>query len=147
MGLARGAIDREVATARMRRIEDLVLRVEKRLPGVLRSRPDTDAWLATEHLVEQAVRTASRLAAQLVAAGVLGAPESAQGMFLCLGEKGWLSASQGVELARLADAAESLADGSAALDPEALRGLLAGAPRLLRAFLRTAAIRLGGTAE
>jgi hypothetical protein len=68
-------------------------------------------------------------------------------MFLCLGEKGWLPASQGVELARLADAADRLADGSAALDPEALRGLLAGAPTLLRAFLRTAAIRLGATAE
>jgi hypothetical protein len=131
----------------MRRIEELVMGVEKRLPRVLRSRPDTDAWLATEHLVEQAVRTASRLAAQFVAAGVLGAPESAPGMFACLGEKGWLPASHAVGLVRLADAAETLADGSAASDPEALKALLAGAPKLLRAFLRTAAIRLGCTSE
>jgi len=147
VALARSTIDREVATARMRRIEDLVLRVEKRLPRVLRSRPDTDPWLATEHLVGQAVRTASRLAAQFVAAGVLGAPESAQGMFACLGEKGWLPAPEAVGLARLADAAETLADGSAASDPEALRVLLTGAPKLLRAFLRTAAVRLGGASE
>jgi uncharacterized protein YutE (UPF0331/DUF86 family) len=142
--LARGAIDREVATARMRRIEDLVLRVEKRLPRVVRSRPDTDSWLAAEHLVEQAVRTASRLAAQFVAAGALGAPESAAGMFACLGEKGWLPEAEAAGLARLAEAADRLADGSGAGDPVALRALLGGAPKLLRAFLRTAAIRLGG---
>lgn len=147
MPLARGAIDREVATARLRRIEDLVLRVEKRLPRVLRSRPDTDAWLAAEHLLEQAVRTASRVAAQFVAAGGLGAPESAAGMFACLGEKGWLEAPEAAGLARLAEAAETLADGSAAADPAALRVLLAGAPKLLRSFLRSAAIRLGCTAE
>ncbi|HME72306.1 MAG TPA: hypothetical protein VKM54_20935 [Myxococcota bacterium] len=147
MVLASGAIDREVATARMRRIEDLVMRLEKRLPRVVRSRPDTDAWLAAEHLLEQAVRTASRLAAQFVAAGALGAPESAAGMFACLGEKGWLPAPEAAGLVRLADAAERLADGSAAADPAALRVLLAGAPKLLRAFLRTAATRLGSTSE
>jgi len=145
--IASGAIDREVATARMRRIEDLVTRAEKRLPLVLRASPDTDAWLAAEHLVEQAVRTSSRLAAQLVAAGALGAPESAAGMFACLGEKGWLSEAQAGELARLAEAAERLADGSAATDPAALRALLAAAPTLLRAFLRAVAIRLGSTSE
>jgi hypothetical protein len=143
VALVSGAIDREVATSRMRRIEDLLMRVEKRLPRVLRSRPDTDAWLATEHLVEQAVRTASRVAAQFVAAGLLGAPESAAGMFTCLGEKGWLGEAEAMGLARLADAAERLADGSAASDPAALQILLAGAPKLLRTFLRTAAIRLG----
>jgi uncharacterized protein YutE (UPF0331/DUF86 family) len=142
-----GAIDREVATARMRRIEDLVAGVEKRLPLVARSRPDTDAWLAAEHLVEQAVRTASRLAAQLVAAGALGAPESAAGMFTCLGANGWLPESEAGGLARLSDTAERLADGSGAAEPAALRELLAGAPKLLRAFLRAAAIRLGSTSE
>lgn len=147
MVLASGAIDREVATARMRRVEDLVLRVEKRLPRVVRSTPDTDSWLAAEHLLEQAVRTASRLAAQFVAAGALGAPESAAGMFACLGEKGWLPESQAAGLAQLAEAAERLADGSGAGDPVALRALLAGAPQLLRTFLRTAAIRLGSSSE
>ena len=131
----------------MRRVEDLVLRVEKRLPRVVRSRPDTDSWLAAEHLLEQAVRTASRLAAQFVAAGALGAPESAAGMFACLGEKGWLPGSQAAGLAQLAEAAERLADGSGAGDPVALRALLAGAPELLRGFLRTAAIRLGSSSE
>jgi len=145
--LASGAIDREVAMARMRRVEDLVLRVEKRLPRVVRSRPDTDSWLATEHLVEQAVRTASRLAAQFVAAGALGAPESAAGMFVCLGEKGWLPESQATGLARLAEASERLADGSGAGDPVALRALLSGAPQLLRTFLRMAAIRLGSISQ
>jgi len=143
----RGTIDREVATARMRRIEDLLRRVEERWPVVVRSRPDTDAWLATEHLVEQAVRTASRLAAQLVAAGALGAPESAAGMFVCLGEKGWLPETDATGLARLADGAERLADGSAAAYPAALRELLAGAPKLLRALLPTAAIRVGSARE
>jgi len=127
----------------MRRIEELVERVEKRLPRVIRSRPDTDAWLAAERLVEQAVRTSSRLAAQLIAAGALGAPDSAAGMFACLGEKGWLPEHLADGLSRLADAAESLADGSAAGDPSGLAALLAGAPKLLRAFLRAVAIRLG----
>jgi uncharacterized protein YutE (UPF0331/DUF86 family) len=145
--LASGAIDREVATARMRRIEELVLRIEKRLPRVVRSRPDTDSWLAAEHLVEQAVRTASRLAAQFVAAAALGAPESAAGMFACLGEKGWLPKPEVAGLAQLAEAAERLADGSGAGDPVALRALLSGAPKLLRAFLRTAASRLGSSSE
>jgi len=147
VALAGGAIDREVATARMRRIEELLLRVEERLPVVARSTPEMDAWLAAEHLVEQAVRTASRLAAQLVAAGALGAPESAAGMFACLGEKGWLPAPEAAGLVRLADQAERLADGSAASDPASLRELLAGAPKLLRVFLRTAAIRVGGARE
>ena len=145
--IASGAIDREVATARMRRIEDLVARVEDRLPLVLRASSDTDSWLAAEHLVEQAVRTASRLAAQLVAAGALGAPESAAYMFTCLGVYGWLPEAQAGELAQLADAAERLADGSAAADPVALRALLAAAPNLLRVFLRATAFRLGKTSE
>jgi len=145
--LVAGAIDREVALARMRRIEQLVARVEKKLPRVVRSRPDTDAWLAAEHLVEQAVRTSSRLADQLVAAGALGAPDSEAGMFACLGEKGWLPEHVADGLSRLADAAERLADGSAASDPAALATLLAGAPKLLRAFLHTVANRLGNTSS
>jgi hypothetical protein len=131
----------------MRRVEELVLRVERKLPRVLRSRPDTDSWLAAEHLVEQAVRTASRLAAQFVAAGALGAPESAAGMFECLGEKGWLPEREAAGLASLAEAAERLADGSGAGNPAALRALLSGAPKLLRGLLRSAAIRLGPDPE
>lgn len=133
--------------ARLRRIEALTGALEERLPRVSRSRPDSDAWLAAERVLEQALRTGARLAAQLVAAGALGAPDSEAGMFACLGAKGWLSDEDARVLAALSEAADALADGTAASEPEVLRAQLASAPHALRAFLRAAARRVGGAAQ
>ncbi len=140
------ALDREVAVARLRRIEALTAALEERLPRVSRSHPDSDAWLAAERVLEQALRTGARLAAQLVAAGALGAPESEAGMFACLGTKGWLAEKDARVLAELSDAAEALADGTAAREPDVLRAQLARAPHALRALLRAAARLVGGLA-
>jgi hypothetical protein len=141
------AIDREVAVARLRRVEALTAALEARLPLVSRSRSDGDAWLAAERLLDQALRTGARLAAQLVAAGALGAPESEAGMFACLGTKAWLSEADARVLVELSEAADALADGTAASEPEVLRAQLASAPHALRAFLRAAARRVGGAAQ
>lgn len=146
MTLQPEALDREVAVARMRRIEELVAALEQALPRVARSRPDSDAWLAAEQRLGQALRTAARLAAQLVAAGRLGAPESAAGLFEALGKAALLSREDAEALAALAERCDALGDGSAAQDPDALRATLAAAPKRLRGFLRAAARHVGGSA-
>jgi uncharacterized protein YutE (UPF0331/DUF86 family) len=134
------ALDLEVAVARLRRIDELVRALEERLPRVARSARDSDAWLAAERLLEQALRTAARLAAQLVAAGALGAPESEAEMFETLGGAGLLAASEAEALAALCEDAEALETGDLGL--EKARELLARAPALLRAFLRACARQL-----